>query len=361
MNYLLKPISFKKYSLILVYCFFFMAVFAWCMEFYFEKISGDLTRIGNFPERYFGWQALQPSISPEKFKDYSIAEADILVIGDSFSISRAWQSKLIANNLKVCTIVWQDLGTNESLQADLGNSLRAAGFKGHYVIIESIERFFQKRLKSFSDAHPPIVKQNVIIDANFPIYPHPQRERISFNKLNGADWGVKALVNSIKLSLELPDKYLKSGNAQAVTFNGCTMFSHRLCDKYAIFVDSDFEKETFDSIGNVLIVNKNLKTLGIQPIWLVIPDKSTVYLGYGELNKHPYHNIWQEFAKYPELTAPDVASEFIKQSRIIKDFYMPNDTHLSTNGFLYLGDLVNRVLSNMQANKGKSEPNKSLE
>ena len=350
MNVHLQPISFKKYSLTLIYSFFIMAIIAWCMEFYFERLYGDLTRIGNFPEHSFGWKSDQPAVLPENFKDYPMAEADILVIGDSFSVSRVWQSKLIADGLKVGTMTWQELRTDEALRADLGEALRAAGFKGRYVIIESIERLFQGRMKVLSSSREPIVKHELILNSAFPMYPLVKRERVTFSKLNGADWGVKALYNTLKLSLNLPEKYLKSGAVQAVNFDGCQLFSHRLCH-YAIFVDGDFKKETFNSIDNVLTVNKSLQTVGIQPIWLIVPDKATVYLGYGQLTKYPYQNIWQSFAQHPELIAPDLGSVFIEKSRTIKDFYMPNDTHLSTNGFLYLGEFMTHGFHNLQANQ----------
>jgi hypothetical protein len=330
-----------------------MAIIAWCMELYFQKLYGDLTRIGNFPERSFGWRAPQPAISPEHFKDYPFLEADILVIGDSFSVSRVWQTKLIADGLKVATMTWQELRTkDEVLPRDLGVALRAAGFKGRYVVIESIERLFQQRMEFLANEHPPIVKQDLIINAAYPLYPFTKRKHISFDKLNGADWGVKALYNSIKLALNLPESYLKSGAVQAINFQGCELFSHRLCN-YAIFVDGDFKKKTFNSIENVLTVNKNLLSVGIQAIWMVVPDKSTVYLGYGDHNKYPYQNIWQKFAEYPDITAPDLGTAFVQKSRTVKDFYMPNDTHLSTNGFLYLGEFMTRGFHNLQANHTK--------
>jgi len=351
MNYHLKPLDFKKYSLILIFALVIMAISSWCMEFYFERLYGDLTRIGNFPERSFGWQSSQPSVAPELFKDYSFADADILIIGDSFSVSRVWQSRLIADGLKVTTMTWQELRTKDEVLPDnLGELLRAAGFKGRYVIIESIERLFQARTEALSKEHNPIVKHDIVINSDFPMYPYTQRERVTFSKLNGADWGVKALYNSIKLSLNLSEKHLKSGAVQPVKFDGCALFSHRLCN-YAIFVDGDFKKHTFNGINNVLAVNKNLQSVGIQPIWMIVPDKSTVYLGYGKLNKYPYQNIWQTFAQYPELIAPDLATVFIAKSRTVKDFYMPNDTHISTSGHLYLGDLMNKELRNVMANQ----------
>lgn len=356
MNYHLSPISFKRYSLTLVYAFFFMAAFEWGMEIYFEKLYGDLTRIGNFSEHDFGWRVQQPSVIPaeylkdypdliipvEHFKDHPLTEADILVIGDSFSIGHVWQTKLVADGLKVSTMHWKELNQPEVLRSDLGDALRKVGFKGRYIVIESVERFFQSRMRYFSKGRNQIVKSNIMASSSLQLYPFPQRERLSLSRLNGADWGIKALSNKIKLSL-LSEKYLKSGEVQAINFDGCQLFSHRLCN-YAIFLNGDFEKETFSSIINVLTVNKNLQSVGIQPIWLIIPDKSTVYLGYGKLNKHPYQNIWQQFAQYPELITPNLGKLFIQKSRTVKDFYMPNDTHLSTDGFLYLGEIVRKKL-----------------
>ena len=353
MNVHLKPLSFKKYSLSLIYLFFFIAVIFGCMEIFFEKLYGDLTRIGNFPERYFGWQSPQPSIPPDLFKDYPLNEADILVIGDSFSMGRTWQTKLISEGLKVGTIHWDDLQTGGVLHRDLGNQLRSSGFKGHYVIIESIERLFQLRMNTlFKVTFHPIVKTSLAVaqDSEDQL---TSRERVSWSKINGGGWAVTALYNSIKLFLNLPIKYLKSGGVQAVNFDGCQWFSHRLCN-YAVFLDGDFKKETFISIANVLTVNKNLKTAGIEPIWVIVPDKATVYLGYGVLNKYPYKNIWQLLAQYPELNAPDLGSVFIRESRIIKDLYMPNDTHLSTNGFLYMGNFIDNEMHKLVTNKPQS-------
>ncbi|MCX7066507.1 MAG: hypothetical protein NTW85_02245 [Methylococcales bacterium] len=350
MNIHLYPVSFKKYSLILLSFFLFAIVIELGMEFYFEKLYGDLTRVGYFTERDFGWRSPQQVIPPELFKDYPLAEADILVIGDSFSTPRAWQTRLVVDGLKVATMHWNELGksviaNHEPLPDNLGEALRAAGFKGRYLVIESIERYFQFRMETLSKEHNPIVKHDIGIDAA----PFAKRERISLSKLNGANWGLKALSNSIKLSL-MSNKYLKSHIVEAIKFDGCQLFSNRLCG-YVLFVDEDFKKETFNSINNVLAANKNLQAVGIQPIWVIIPDKASIYLGYGEHNQHPYQNIWQQFAQYPELVAPDLGTIFTEKSRTIKDFYMPDDPHLSTNAYLYFGDFMSKELHKLQANQ----------
>jgi hypothetical protein len=353
MNIHLKQLSFRKYSFTLIYSLLFIAVIIWTLEFYFERLYGDLTRTGNFSERDFGWRAEQPAVPSEYFKTYSLAEADIVVIGDSFSVGRVWQTRLIADGLKVCTLIWSDLKIGDSMPINLAEALRGSGFKGRYVFLESVERVFQRRVQSLMQVNYPIVKKDIAINPAFQLYPFMQRERISLDKPNGGKWGMTALYNKIKLALNLPEKYLKSGWTQPIKFDGCQFFSHRLCN-YALFIKSDFQKETFNSIDNVLKINKNLQQADMQPIWLIIPDKATVYLGYGKLNQYPYQNIWQLFSKYPELTAPDLATEFIAKSRTIKDFYMPNDTHLSTNGSLYLGDFITKELRNIQANQSKA-------
>jgi hypothetical protein len=355
MNYHLCPVSFRKYSLILIYIFVSIGLLVWYLEFYFETIYGDLTRVGNFSERDFGWRSSQEIIPVEHFKDYPLAEADILVIGDSFSMPLAWQARLVAEGLKIATIHWDELktvGVWGSLPDNLGVALRTAGFKGRYLIIESVERLFQQRMETLSKEHNPIVKYNLVINKA----PFAQRQGISLNKLNGISWSAITLYNKMRLSFHFPDNGFESGLAKVMAFDGCQVFSHRLCH-YAIFFGEDFNKKTFTEIANVLTVNKEVLAIGIQPIWLIVPDRATVYLGYGQFNKYPYQNIWKQFAQYPELIAPDLGELFRQKSQTVKDFYMPNDSHLSTNGFLYFGDIMNNGLRNIKANQAKPQLN----
>lgn len=349
MNVHLKPIDFKKYALILIYSFIIMAIIAWCMEFYFEKLYGDLTRLGSFSERDFGWREPQPEIDKTQLKNYAINEADILVIGDSFSISRVWQTQLVKQGLKVCTLTWSEVKTSDAIASNLGQLLRQSGFKGKYLIIENVERVFQRRMKAMLTIEQPIVKKEIAIDSAFQLYPFSIRERMTLNKLNGADWGTKTLYNKIKLLLDVSEKHLKSGMVQAIKFNGCEFFSHRLC-QYMLFIASDFTKEPFDFVNNVRIINTNLQSVGIQTLWIIVPDKATVYLGYGNRMTQPYHNIWQTFKQQPDIIAPNIAEAFIKESRKIKDFYLPDDTHLSSKGYLYLGGLILNVLHQLENN-----------
>lgn len=344
MNYHLYALSFKKYALVLIYSFAIMAMIAWSLEVYFQSLYGDLTRVGRFPERYFGWTLERQAIDEGLLKDYPLNEADVLVIGDSFSEPRVWQTRFIAAGFKVATIHWHDLNkipkdasSTGTLSENIGEVLRQHGFKGHYVIIESIERLLQFRMKHLNKEGKELNRVNFVVDKQSLNYPITRRELFSFDKLNGVDWNLDALIHTFKLFVIQPERYTIR-NSQAIKFSGCTLFSHALCH-YVLFIYDDFLKETFNTIDKVLLVNKSLTDADILPIWVIIPDKSTVYLGYGKYNEHPYANVWQIFAQH-NIIAPDLASQFIEKSRMTKDFYMPNDAHLSTDGYLYLGDVI---------------------
>jgi hypothetical protein len=115
-----------------------------------------------------------------------------------------------------------------------------------------------------------------------------------------------------------------------------------------LFYSHDFDKKTFSAIDNVLTVNNDLKKFGIKAIWLAVPDKATVYLGYGKLNMNPYVNIWDEFAQHAELVAPNLGKAFTQKKLAVIDLYKPNDVHLSTNGYLYLGDIMVNLIKRME-------------
>lgn len=358
MNFRINPLSYRKYCLILIVPLYAIAIAVWVMEAYFGTLNGDLTRIGQLDERDFGWRMQQPPVPAQHLKSYPLTEADILIFGDSFSNGLLWQSKLVSAGYKPSTLkssVLKPCG----LGHNLGEIVRQAGFKGRYVVIENIEHSFQTLMSSICDissqisgvaysGSPP--QTNLLID----------RSLFSLNREPlGGDWVINALINKIKMTyfFEASTNYLEFGNAETrvVPIGSCNMFSNRLCN-YGLFYYHDFDKKTFGSIDIVLSISRDLKKVGIDTIWLVVPDKSTVYLGGGKLNMNPYVNIWDEFARHPELAAPNLGEAFAQNSRLIKDFYKPNDTHLSTNGYLKLGDIMVNLISPLENDHASKTP-----
>ncbi|WAK02137.1 hypothetical protein [Methylobacter sp. YRD-M1] len=329
MNPLAPTFNFRKYSLILILPLSIVILALWGLEWYFEPLDGDLTRVGHLPEKDFGWNQSQPLIAQGQLKSDALADSDVFVIGDSFSEKLLWQTRLRPKHLKHSFIHWDRFQPCENI----GDALRHAGFKGRYVVIESVERNFQERMRA-------ICKKNDDIKVDIHATPSPPADRAhSFISLiknpNGGEWTLKVLINKIKLAYSSrPGDAITFDSARVVSLDGCHLFSNKLCN-YGLFFIEDFGRPLFDSINNVLTINNSLLKAGIQPVWFIVPDKSTVYL-----NKKSTTTIWNSLARYPELSAPNLADMFIRQSKLIKDFYKPNDTHLSVNGYLYLGDLV---------------------
>ncbi|MDO8683284.1 MAG: hypothetical protein Q7N50_07385, partial [Armatimonadota bacterium] len=187
--------------------------------------------------------------------------------------------------------------------------------------------------------------------SNSYIRPSPPTSRVKdFFGTNhlGGHWVIKALANKYKLKRpRTPAIIMDFDSVRMVPFDGCAFFTNKQCASGGLFVRDEFEKETFTSIDNVLATNNSLAAMGIQAIWLVVPDKSTVYLGYGKEDTHPYVNIWDELERHPALVAPNLGRLFMRQSRLTKDFYFPNNTHLSTSGYLYLGDITAKLLKRL--------------
>ncbi len=341
-----KPLNSKTYSLMLIIPLFAFSLAIWGLEAYFGTLYGDLTRIGQLDESDFGWHMSQPSIPQRKLISASLSDADIVVVGDSFSNGLVWQSRLVSAGYKVSTLRWGDFRPC-GLGLNLGELLRQSGFKGRYIIIENVEHGFQNRMGE--TCHLSSMLNTTGYIASPPPFEPPNSHAIHLLSTDplGGEWVIGALINKIRMTYLFDsaksDMAFGNGRTRIVRINGCEWFSNRLCT-LGLFYGHDFDKNTFSAMDNILAVNANFKKAGLDAIWLAIPDKATVYLGYGRLNANPYVNIWQQFAKYPELVAPDLGSNFIRQSRLVKDLYKPNDVHLSNAGYLFLGDFVTNLI-----------------
>jgi hypothetical protein len=293
------------------------------------SFEGSLTRMSMLPETYFGWTRAQPAIDPKLMKSSSWQEADVLVIGDSFSAKLLWQSVLTKQGLHVRTESW---GWVHGVCEDFTDWARDNGFKGKYVVIESIESDVEDRLSKSVNckqtsrgtdfdmiASPPAVqidRGDVHFDGRMSIGILTQLNYFKYQKISRApdfkEWLFPNKVRMLRMD------------------NGCDLFSHRRCND-VLFLQDDIEREldksTFDHIEKI-----NSHMTGVIPIWVVIPNKSTVYL-------YPNKKYWDELEH--RFNSPNVLRVFRQavQNNIV-DLYPGNEFHVSTTGSLMLGDLI---------------------
>ena len=169
----------------------------------FGPINGDLTRVGGFAERDYapGTPQAPARIAPNTV---DLADADVVVLGDSFSNKLLWQGELEAlTGQRTLTFQYGQVGC-------ISNWLRwLHGMKlkpGAQVIIESSERSFVARFNKMAEC-PKIT-------------PVPMHRRLETGEKSWFDTGLsldivyqgRVLLNSLRLGKQ--DVYRAGGAGQ---------------------------------------------------------------------------------------------------------------------------------------------------
>lgn len=296
---------------------------------------GDLTRLGLLSDRQFGWTKSPPVVAAEHAKSWPLEEADILVVGDSFSMTLRWQSELIKSGYKISTIYW---GQSGPLCADFSKWVRQAGFKGDLVIVESVERLLGDRLFEgrYCESMPgtPVVKLEPFVE------PLAKRPSFALNWEAPLSTGLRVF-KSGRRAAGSSDTLLHNRTWVRRVAEGCTKFSHRLCDRALFFID-DVTNPPLDAASAGMISEFNASQPELEFIWMVIPDKTTVY---AEPDRAA--SFVEQFKRTG--LGPDLF-EFAAHGAETVDFYLGNDTHMSMQGQL---DLGRHILKTVQ---GRARP-----
>lgn len=311
--------------------------------FYFlpmASFQGDLTRMGLLPEKLFGWRKPQPAIAQQWLTQASMQEADVLVFGDSFSDSRVWQSVLIQRGLKVRT---ESLGAVGGVCTDFVSVLRAQGFTGQYVVIETVERNFSEGLKKsvICQKTQPHFDISTVSSRPSPLTLFDTTHGNYSGKLSIS---IKNQLNILKYNNARKSAYYKSWvsneDVRVVRIaNGCSLFSHIFCED-SLFLAWDREEDLDDTtIKNMEKLNSRIT--GITPIWVVVPNKSTTYL-------YPSKQFWNQAEQ--RLHAPNLLrmTQQAIQTKTM-DLYPANNTHFSTTGYLLMGEAIYQSIMKAKA------------
>ncbi|MEO7242902.1 MAG: hypothetical protein ABIW85_08300 [Variovorax sp.] len=286
---------------------------------------GDLSRLGRLSDQQFGWLAPPPRVDSALLQGVALNQADILVLGDSFSMSHRWQSTLVAHGYRVATGFWGLFG--DVLCDDFDQWLADAGFQGKLVIIQSVERLLPSRLEDSAKCRtmrrPLRAKEAPFLE---PLETLPPA---TFN------WTAPLLSGWItwrntEAALASPGDTLAEPNTRArVVPNGCELFSNRLCRKALFFSEDDVLGEIAPrAVEHMRDFSRAHPAVPI--LWMIIPNKTTVYL-------EPSHSKGFAEAFARSGLGPDLFSFTMSERNQVKDFYFPNDTHLSMHGQLKLG------------------------
>lgn len=308
------------------------------VAFYFLPLAGfqsELTRLAMLPEREFGWRKPQPALNAAWMTQSRWQDADVLVIGDSFSEGLVWQTVLTRQGLRVRTEHWTAI---RGICEDFMPWVRAQGFRGKYVVLEVVERNLQRGLPEALNCQQMQPHFSLLADAPRPT-PPVIVDRDPGNYRGRLSIGIQTALTyrdyqHLSDQPQFSDMTLLNGVKAARVPEGCRRFSHRRCED-ALFLGLD---QAADIAPDVLVAAKKVaaRLQGVQLTWAFVPNKSTVYL-------YPDKHFWRLAAQ--QLRAPDLlrmSQQALRQG--VVDLYPGDNSHFSTEGYLRMGEEIWRAM-----------------
>lgn len=310
---------------------------------YLQPLYGDLTRIGPFSEREFGWQGTQQTFAaPVYVQDEYKRHFDVVVLGDSFS--RAWPRQQWQNHLIAKTgwsVVTLDIDTVTIDQILANPTYEASPPK--LLIVESVERHFADRIGKAPRCVGPVSRSVT------PAIPaHAMHERhphvlASSNLQRPQQW------NDVKLgfvwkylrntwSLALGGEPRKDVRKLALRHPG--LFSSVNQDEILIFKE-DFDKQATWKAMTLQEMSCRLHQLRKKVerngqtrfVLMVAPNKLTAYHQHLADPTTPYVSMLSSLAENNQAILPRIDLTLMSAiGRGEKDVYLPDDTHWGSTG-----------------------------
>ncbi|MEI7747962.1 MAG: hypothetical protein WCI81_02680 [Chlorobiaceae bacterium] len=313
-----------------------------CLNLFLQPLSGDLTRLGNFSENDFGWNAKQPKLA---IAGQDKITPNVIVLGDSFSAGNVWQSVvMMKGDYRFLTFQWDNPECLEhwiiSLKKDYPET--------QYVIVETVERAFINRFNTTQSTTTCI---KLTPQKTEPHYTASKRVIDVSYTLSDPSYVIGATINS--------QRNFSQTTASGLTFvsplNRNYLFSNKRSDLLLYYTDDNLKKDwrlddLKKGVSNIKRMQESAKRNGIVLIIAVVPDKSTTYGGFFKSPQfeHRTPDVWEELNKQG-INYINLKKILISSLDKTQDLYLPNDTHFSTKGFMLMGNAVAQSLKEIHS------------
>jgi len=326
-----------------------LALFA--LGVYLEPLWGDLTRVGGYSEKEFGWNKSQlefpePLASLGKYERYH----DVVVLGDSYSTHRPnlqWQNYIVA------ATGWS-VATLDSKQVALKQVLASQAFREtppKLFILQTVERALPGRL-------PPRINDEQTCDApsqsrqvaKSPLPPDSawatrlmEVEKIGKHVKRGTAWSDVQLKYVLRyLAATLTRELAGDAYTTAVKVELSTRAPFSSANKEAMLVyTDDFRKVEWWSAMGLAEMNCRIERMRDQVeangvtrfVLMVAPDKLTAYADFlADTQSRGISSLAQLAEQQPE-TLPRLDLALISRIRHgEQDVYLPDNTHWGSSG-----------------------------
>lgn len=340
----------KNYNCIVIVAVCLMVGFSAGLIIWAQPLSGDLTRIGAYPERWYGWSAPQQKIPDLSNTARAVGKKHLLVLGDSFSEIGHWQAYL--DDRYSFTLVPT---RNTSFHKIIEKIQRE---KPDGVIVESVERFTYAMFGAKSEfmgntpkhCEPLVATQAPAPAAqsdNFLAYPEYARKTFPST--------AKEISQGFYLVKQRAFFAIKPKKRQAKILDLTTpsLLSSQRSHQLLVIKSDLLLLPTFDD-ASISTMQCSMRTLAhalselqLPYVFLIVPDKTTAYQPYlaqADIRSKP--SVITRLL--PELGIPQ-AIDILPAIRTAlaqnaMDFYLPNDTHWGHKGFQLAAQQIDAAL-----------------
>ncbi|MDE3010658.1 MAG: hypothetical protein KGI67_07190 [Pseudomonadota bacterium] len=304
-----------------------------------EKVTGDLTRVGRWAEHDYGFRAAQADIRVLPNLD-AWTGSQVLVIGDSFAQGNLWQSELARHSGRhFLTWHFDQVRCVQPWLAQLARQHPRAIAK---VIFETVERAAIRRGNEALDCPRP-----ASIGPPLPLASGMTTQERSYWPLTmDPAYVFPSALHAVQQRIH-PTATL-SDAAFSAPLTRADLFSSRASDRL-LFLRSDIDawqesgQAAADAATHFLRLRDTLAAQGIALQVLVVPDKSTAYRSVIQTSTLPTQRVdLAALLRQQGIDAPDLRSAFAREALRTQDFYLPNDSHLSHRGFIFLAQFLAR-------------------
>lgn len=351
----------RRFVLCMLLLGFLPGVACFLLALRMQPIDGDLTRIGAYPERQYGWNAPQ-RVFPQPLYGSSLADgAEVLVVGDSFATAMAnhqWQNRVVAaTGLRVSTLSAYDQ-TIDQVLADPAYRARPP----RWLVLTLVERHFPSMLARHAGcaAGPVPVEPPAAAMApsdagtasgwtgRLPEIPQAlalQRQTI------WDDWR--------NVPLGVGYKYVQRSVWQAVSGRQSTeaweyrlsrsdLFSSERSDRLLVFRKDIQKTAQWTSAGLASLdcllgdLQRKVEANGhTRLVVLLAPDKLTAYTPWiTDPSVQGLSELDALARRHPDLMPPVHRALEAAIAAGTPDVYLPNNTHWGISGHLIAGQVV---------------------
>jgi hypothetical protein len=146
--------------------------------------------------------------------------------------------------------------------------------------------------------------------------------------------------------LEVGGGDIRSGqvaNSELVTN---VLFSNRKSNRLLYYLEDDAKKswsagEIQSSVDSLKKIQDRLAASGLRLVVVIVPDKSTVYRPF--MKNKDIKNVYPDISTRLDsagINSVNLVGRFQISVKEIVDLYLPNDTHLSTQGYKLMAEFI---------------------